>query len=69
MYVLRVQYWCQAFLGIPLCMYVVLHPTPSLVKIKGKVVDIRLFDTDEMEGVNEMYFTSAVYSATQHPKK
>lgn len=48
-------------------MYV-LHPPPNLVKLKRKVVDIRLFDTDEMEGVNETYFTSAVYSATQHQK-
>ena len=47
-------------------MYVVLHRPSNLTTIKRKVVDICLFATDEKEGINEMHFTSAVYSATQH---
>lgn len=56
-------------------MYVVLecqspvkceYPTINSAIIKRNVVDIRLFDTDKKKRINEMYFTTAVCSATQH---
>lgn len=54
----------KLLLGFLHVLYVVLHPSPNLARIKRKVVHISLFDTDEMKRVNELCFNSAAYSAT-----